>query len=198
MVRRGLDLTICAILLVPALISLSLLIVITILKQGRPILYSQQRVGRFERVFMLYKLRSMSNSRDACGELLPDEARLTSWGRFLRESSLDELPQLWNVVRGDMSFVGPRPLPVRYLPRYNAEQRHRHVVRPGITGWAQVNGRNNLSWEAKFELDVWYVEHQSIKLDIKILWMTTLRVLRREGINSDGHATMPEFLGEQK
>jgi lipopolysaccharide/colanic/teichoic acid biosynthesis glycosyltransferase len=139
----------------------------------------------------------MSNAVDASGELLPDAARLTGWGRFLRASSLDELPQLWNVLRGDMSLVGPRPLPVRYLPRYSVQQRRRHLVRPGITGWAQVHGRNALTWEQKFDLDVWYVDHRSLGLDLKILYMTALKVIHRDGISQDGHATMPEFRGDR-
>jgi lipopolysaccharide/colanic/teichoic acid biosynthesis glycosyltransferase len=195
MIRRGLDLILFVALLVLALIPFSVVVVITIFKQGRPILYSQQRIGRFDRTFTLYKMRSMSNATDAHGELLPDERRLTSWGRFLRESSLDELPQLWNVLRGEMSFVGPRPLPVHYLPRYTAKQRRRHLVSPGITGWAQVNGRNTLTWAQKFELDVWYVDHRTLKLDLKIVLLTFMRVVRRDGIDRDGRP-MPEFLGE--
>jgi sugar transferase EpsL len=196
--KRILDLAISGVLLVPASVVLSVAAAITILRDGWPVMYSQERSGRFDRKFRLYKLRSMSNGVDAKGELLPDEARLTRWGRFLRASSLDELPQLCNVLRGDMSLVGPRPLPVKYLPLYSPQQRRRHHVRPGITGWAQVHGRNNLTWEQKFDLDVWYVDHQSLGLDLKILWMTALKVLRRDGISKDGHATMPEFRGGQQ
>ncbi|HXK02684.1 MAG TPA: sugar transferase, partial [Verrucomicrobiae bacterium] len=134
-------------------------------------------------------------ARDSAGRLLPDEQRLTPLGRFLRRTSLDELPQLWNVLKGDMSLVGPRPLLPEYLPRYNSHQRRRHEVKPGITGWAQIHGRNTLAWERKFDLDVWYVDHRSLWLDIKILWLTVLKVIRREGISQNGHATMPEFTG---
>jgi sugar transferase EpsL len=196
MAKRIFDLIVSGILLVPASVLMLLVAAIAILRDGHPVWLSQERIGRFERPFKLHKVRSMSNAVDASGELLPDEARLTPWGRFLRASSLDELPQLWNVLRGDMSLVGPRPLPVRYLPRYSDEQRRRHLVRPGITGWAQVRGRNALTWEEKFALDVWYVDHQSLGLDLKILWMTAIKVIRRDGISQDGHATMPEFTGE--
>ncbi|HTX64229.1 MAG TPA: sugar transferase, partial [Opitutaceae bacterium] len=134
-------------------------------------------------------------ARDSAGRLLPDEQRLTPLGRFLRRTSLDELPQLWNVLKGDMSLVGPRPLLPEYLPRYNSHQRRRHEVKPGITGWAQIHGRNTLAWERKFDLDVWYVDHRSLWLDIKILWLTVRKVIRREGISQNGHATMPEFTG---
>ena len=137
----------------------------------------------------------MNDRRDAQGQLLPDEVRLTPVGKFVRKTSLDELPQLFNVLRGDMSLVGPRPLRVRYLPRYNQTQRRRHEVRPGITGWAQVNGRNAISWEEKFRLDVWYVDHRSFILDIRILWLTVLKVVKSEGISAEGHATATEFMG---
>jgi sugar transferase EpsL len=147
---------------------------------------------------VLYKFRTMTGARDQTGKLLADEKRLTALGRFLRTTSLDELPQLWNVLKGEMTLVGPRPLLPEYLPRYNAFQRRRHEVKPGITGWVQVNGRNALTWEQKFDLDVWYVDHQSLGLDLKILWMTALKVIRRDGISQDGHATMPEFRGEQQ
>src|SRR5436305_621829 len=143
----------------------------------------------------MVKFRTMTDRRDAHGAPLPDDARLTSLGRFLRRSSLDELPELFNVLRGDMSLVGPRPLLMEYLPRYSAEQSRRHEVRPGITGWAQVNGRNALTWEEKFALDVWYVDHWSLWLDLKILWMTLIKVLKRDGVRAENHATMPEFMG---
>jgi len=162
---------------------------------GRPVLFRQARVGRGDREFTFLKFRTMSNARDSAGRLLPDEQRLTPLGRFLRRTSLDELPQLWNVLKGDMSLVGPRPLLPEYLPRYNSHQRRRHEVKPGITGWAQIHGRNTLAWERKFDLDVWYVDHRSLWLDIKILWLTVLKVIRREGISQNGHATMPEFTG---
>jgi len=166
-----------------------------ILCDGRPVLFTQLRAGLKGRPFRLYKFRSMSNATGKDGRLLPDSERLARWGRFLRASSLDELPQLWNVLRGDMSLVGPRPLPVAYLPRYSQRHQIRHDVRPGITGWAQVNGRNAIGWEEKFDLDAWYVHHQSVTLDLKILWMTLLRLIRPSGISAAGEATMPEFLG---
>ncbi|MEQ1570251.1 MAG: sugar transferase [Myxococcota bacterium] len=161
---------------------------------GRPILFRQDRVGRGDRTFRVVKFRTMSA---APAESTPegDHLRITRVGAALRASSVDELPQLWNVLRGDMSLVGPRPLLVRYLPRYDTRQRRRHEVLPGLTGWAQVNGRNALSWEEKFEHDVWYVERWSLALDLKILARTALQVVRRDGISADGHATMPEFLG---
>lgn len=180
------------IVMLPVFIGVALAILVA---DGRPILFTQQRAGYRERPFRLYKFRSMSNATGPDGKLLPDALRLPGWGKFLRASSLDELPQLWNVLRGDMSLVGPRPLPVAYLPRYSARQRARHKVRPGITGWAQVKGRNALSWDQKFELDIWYVENQSLVLDIKILWLTALRLVRPTGISAVGEATMTEFLG---
>ncbi len=161
---------------------------------GSP-LFVQSRVGKNDRLFSFYKFRTMTNARDAAGKLLPDEERLTALGKLLRATSLDELPQLWNVLKGDMSLVGPRPLLPEYLPRYTAFQHRRHEVKPGITGWAQVNGRNSLTWEQKFEADVWYVDHQSLWLDAKILCLTVLRLVRRDGISQKGHATMPEFMG---
>ncbi|MBK5295226.1 MAG: sugar transferase [Acidobacteriia bacterium] len=164
---------------------------------GAAPVFMQPRVGMNERIFPLYKFRTMTDVRDRTGKLLADEQRLTTLGRFLRSTSLDELPQLWNVLKGDMSLVGPRPLLPEYLPRYTAFQRRRHEVKPGITGWVQVNGRNSLTWEQKFELDVWYVDHWNVWLDAKILWLTVLRVLRRDGISQAGHATMPEFVGSQ-
>ena len=162
---------------------------------GKPVLFRQLRIGHREKVFTFLKFRTMTDVRDQTGKLLADEHRLTALGRFLRSTSLDELPQLWNVLKGDMSLVGPRPLLPEYLPRYTLFQRRRHEVKPGITGWVQVNGRNSLTWEQKFELDVWYVDHQSLWLDVKILWLTVLQVLRRDGISQEGHATMPEFMG---
>ena len=164
-------------------------------KLGSPVLFKQQRPGREEEVFELIKFRTMTDARDEDGELLPDERRLTAFGSRLRRSSLDELPTLWNVVRGDMSLVGPRPLLVRYLGRYTPEQRKRHEVAPGITGWAQVNGRNALTWEEKFELDAWYVENLSLRTDLAILLRTAAQVLAQRDISAEGHATMPEFMG---
>jgi sugar transferase EpsL len=165
------------------------------LSMGRPIFFRQQRPGRFVKPFWLLKFRTMSDRRGAGGKLLPDADRLTRIGRMLRATSLDELPQLWNVLRGDISLVGPRPLLMQYLPRYSPEQARRHDVMPGITGWAQINGRNALTWQEKFALDTWYVDNWSLMLDFSILAKTLLRVLRRDGISSQGHATMPEFMG---
>ena len=180
------------IVLSPLMVCLALLIRV---KLGAPVLFSQVRPGLNTGPFRMYKFRSMTNARDAHGSLLPDAERLTPFGKFLRASSLDELPELFNILRGDMSLVGPRPLLMEYLPLYSARQARRHEVRPGLTGWAQVNGRNALSWDEKFELDVWYVENRSFALDLKILWLTLLTVIRRKGISSDGHATMPPFTG---
>ena len=179
-------------LLSPILVSVAVLIPAL---QGLPILFRQVRPGRFEQPFTLMKFCTMSNRRDSAGVLLPDSERLTKFGGFLRSTSIDEFIQLWNVLRGDLSLVGPRPLLMDYLPRYSPEQARRHDVLPGITGWAQVNGRNAISWEEKFELDVWYVDNWSLWLDIRILCMTVLKVFRREGISRAGHATMPEFKG---
>jgi sugar transferase EpsL len=165
---------------------------------GAPVLFRHQRPGLHGRPFTLYKFRTMSDARGRDGALLPDAERLTPVGRVVRSLSLDELPQLWNVLRGDMSLVGPRPLLMQYLERYSPEQARRHEVRPGITGWAQVNGRNTVDWEKKFELDVWYVDHFSLALDARILFRTALSVVKREGISSAGHATMSEFMGSQK
>ena len=162
-------------------------------KLGSPVFFRQQRPGYHERIFALIKFRTMTDARDAAGQLLSDAARLTPFGRWLRATSLDELPELLNVLRGEMSLVGPRPLLVEYLPRYEPEQRRRHEVRPGLTGWCQVNGRNALSWEQKFALDVWYVDHETLWLDLKILFMTVGQVLFRKGISASDHATMPEF-----
>lgn len=193
--KRLFDLTVSLL----ALISLSMIIGITALlirlKIGSPVLFKQQRPGLNEKLFFVYKFRSMTDERDEAGELLPDDIRLTSFGKVVRNLSLDELPQLWNVLKGDMSFVGPRPLLVEYLPLYNERQARRHEVRPGITGWAQVNGRNAISWEEKFELDVWYVENRSFWLDMKILFMTVAKVFKSEGISQDGQATMRKFEG---
>ena len=165
---------------------------------GSPVIFSQQHPGRNGTIFEMYKFRSMTDARNAEGELLPDEYRLTEFGKKLRATSLDELPELWNIFKGDMSIVGPRPLLVRYLPRYNERQKHRHDVRPGLTGWAQVNGRNAISWEQKFAYDVEYVEKESFLLDMKIILMTVGKVLHRSGINQDGNATMEEFMGTKE
>ena len=179
-------------LLSPLLLALVLLVR---LRLGSPVLFRHVRPGRHGEPFTLVKLRTMRDLRDARGALLPDEERLTPVGRLLRRTSLDELPELWNVLRGDMSLVGPRPLLMEYLPRYSTEQARRHEVRPGITGWAQIHGRNDLSWEEKFAHDVWYADHLSFGLDLRILGRTILAVVRREGIHAEGHATMPKFQG---
>jgi len=183
-----------------ALLVLSpVLLVLTVLgavkMKGNPF-FTQSRPGKDEKIFKLIKFRTMTCETDADGKLLPDEVRLTKYGKFLRSTSLDELPELLNILLGHMSIVGPRPLLVCYLPRYNAEQKRRHLVRPGLTGWAQVNGRNAISWEDKFKLDVWYVDHVSLGLDIKTIFLTVKNVLRREGISGEGQATMSEFMGE--
>ncbi|MCM3735029.1 sugar transferase [Bacillus cytotoxicus] len=179
----------------------SIILVVAILvrlKLGSPILFKQQRPGLHGKPFYLYKFRTMTNERDSSGEPLPDELRLTSFGKFLRKYSVDELPQLINVVKGDLSLVGPRPLLMEYLPLYSNEQAARHHVRPGITGWAQVNGRNSISWDEKFKLDIWYVGHQTFLLDLKILYLTVIKVLKSEGIQNDNHVTMPIFKGSIK
>ena len=166
-------------------------------KLGSPVLFRQVRPGLYGRPFMMVKFRTMTDERGADGALLPDAQRLTAFGHFLRASSLDELPELWNVLRGEMSLVGPRPLLMEYLPLYSPAQARRHDVRPGITGWAQVNGRNAVSWDERFALDVWYVEHCSLWLDLRILWLTVRKVLVREGISAQGEATMPRFTGNK-
>lgn len=196
--KRGIDLLIASTAL---LIFLPLMIIIAIcirIKLGKPVIYKQKRPGLYEKPFYLYKFRTMTNETDENGNLLPDSVRLTNFGKFLRKYSLDELPQLWNVFKGELSIVGPRPLLVEYLPLYTEEERRRHEVKPGITGWAQVNGRNAISWEEKFRLDVWYVDNQSIWLDIKILWLTIIKVLRSEGITYENSVTMPVFKGSKK
>lgn len=182
-------------LLAPLLIVLALLIR---RKMGPPALFRQVRPGLHGRPFEMMKFRTMRNATGPDGQLLPDVDRLTPFGRFLRSTSLDELPELWNVLKGEMSLVGPRPLLMEYLPRYSVEQARRHDVRPGLTGWAQVNGRNALSWEEKFALDLWYVDRQTVWLDIRILWMTAVKVLKRDGISADGEATMPKFEGTRE
>jgi lipopolysaccharide/colanic/teichoic acid biosynthesis glycosyltransferase len=174
------------------------LIIVAILvgrQMGKPVLFRQTRPGLHGVPFRMIKFRTMRDAVDASGVPLPDAARLTRLGRFLRSSSLDELPELWNVLKGEMSLVGPRPLLMEYLPLYSAEQARRHEVRPGVTGWAQVNGRNALSWEEKFALDLWYVENRSLWLDLKIVWLTIRKVIKRDGISAEGEATMPKFTG---
>ena len=178
----------------PVLLVVSCLIAINM---GWPVLFKQARPGLNEKIFFLRKFRTMSDAKDGKGVLLEDDKRITGFGHFLRNSSIDELPGLWSVLVGDMSLVGPRPLLVEYLERYSPEQARRHTVKPGITGWAQVNGRNAISWEDKFRLDVWYVDHQSFWLDIKIIFLTVKKVFFKEGISQQGHATMPVFMGTQ-
>lgn len=194
-IKRLLDFTLSLL----ALIVLSPILLITAIlvrvKLGSPVIFSQERPGRDEKIFKLYKFRSMTDQRNADGELLPDEQRLTHFGKMLRSTSLDELPELWNILRGDMSIVGPRPLLVKYLPLYNAHQARRHAVTPGLTGYAQVHGRNAISWEEKFDLDVYYVDHISFALDVKIIFMTVRCVFAHEGISAEGNATMEAFTG---
>lgn len=194
-IKRMLDILLSGL----ALIVLSpVLLVVTVLvrvKLGSPVIFCQMRPGRNEKIFKMYKFRSMTDARDEKGELLPDDVRLTKFGKALRATSLDELPELWNIFKGDMSIVGPRPLLVQYLPLYNERQRHRHDVRPGLTGWAQVHGRNSISWEEKFNWDIKYVNEISFLNDCRIILQTVSAVLRREGINSADDATMPDFTG---
>jgi sugar transferase EpsL len=194
-IKRALDVllsSIALILLTPVLLLLALLIRLTL---GKPVLFVQERPGLNGRIFRIYKFRTMHNLHGPEGEPLPDGARISRIGRFLRAASLDELPELVNVLKGDMSLVGPRPLRVEYLPLYSPKQARRHEVRPGVTGWAQVNGRNAVSWEKRFDYDVWYVDHWSLALDFKILGLTVLKVFRGEGISARDHATMPFFTG---
>lgn len=195
MAKRLFDVAVAAtglVVLSPVLALLALAIRVNL---GSPVLFSQTRPGLHGRPFTLYKFRSMTGARDAEGNLRPDAERLTGFGRFLRSSSLDELPELWNVLRGEMSLVGPRPLLMQYLELYDDFQARRHEVRPGLTGWAQVNGRNRITWGERFAMDVWYVENQSFSLDLKILLLTILKVFRREGVTQEGRATMENFTG---
>lgn len=194
-VKRLLDILISLIAIVilsPVLIIVAILVRI---KLGSPVIFHQDRPGLNEKIFRLYKFRSMTDEKDAEGNLLPDEIRLTKFGKLLRATSLDELPELWNILKGDMSLIGPRPLLVRYLPRYSEEQRHRHDVRPGLTGLAQVNGRNAITWEKKFEYDLQYINELSFRMDVKILFKTVKKVFERADINSETSATMEEFMG---
>jgi lipopolysaccharide/colanic/teichoic acid biosynthesis glycosyltransferase len=197
-VKSVLDTLVAAMALIvlsPLMVVVAIAIYISI---GKPIVFTQPRPGQDGRIFTFYKFRTMSDRRDSQGNLLPDEERLTAIGQFLRKSSLDELPQLWNVLKGDMSFVGPRPLLVKYLDRYTTEQARRHEVKPGITGLAQVKGRNAISWDQKFQLDVWYVDHWSLWLDLKILFLTVFKVVQQEGINQEGYVTSEEFKGQMR
>lgn len=193
--KRLLDLIVAMVAIAIMLPLLALVAIIVRITLGSPVLFRQQRPGLHGRPFTLVKFRTMRDAVDAHGRVLPDAERLTPFGRFLRSTSLDELPELWNVLRGEMSLVGPRPLLMEYLPRYKPEQARRHEVRPGITGWAQVHGRNAISWEEKFALDVWYVDHRSFWLDIRILLLTVKRVFARAGISQSGHVTAEKFGG---
>lgn len=193
--KRAFDATASLVLLIVLSPVMAVTALLVRLRLGRPVLFRQVRPGLHEKPFVLYKFRTMADLRDAEGNLLPDAERLTPFGRRLRALSLDELPQLFNVLKGDLSLVGPRPLLMEYLPLYTEEQRQRHLVRPGITGWAQVNGRNAVSWEERFAMDVWYVRNRNMLLDLKILFLTFLRLLRPTGINQPGRATMDRFTG---
>ncbi|MFK4465815.1 sugar transferase [Bacillus sp. RC252] len=193
--KRMFDIFISLLLLICFFFVILLVAIIVKTQIGSPILFRQQRPGLHGKSFYLYKFRTMTNERNRNGELLQDHARLTKVGKFLRKYSLDELPQLINVLKGQLSLVGPRPLLIEYMPLYSKEQAKRHNVRPGITGWAQVNGRNSISWDEKFKLDVWYVENQSFLLDLKILYLTFSKVLKSEGITNNKHVTMPVFKG---
>lgn len=193
--KRAIDVAVAGAAIVTTAPILTAAAIATRVSCGSPVFFRQKRPGKGARPFQVVKFRTMNDARDDSGELLPDAERLTKVGAFLRATSIDELPQLWNVLRGDMSLVGPRPLLEQYLPRYSPEQARRHDVLPGITGWAQINGRNTLSWEEKFALDLWYVERWTPWLDIVIIAKTAARVIKREGISSEGHATMPEFMG---
>jgi lipopolysaccharide/colanic/teichoic acid biosynthesis glycosyltransferase len=194
--QRALDLVVAVGLLAVLAMPLAAAALVSLVVQGRPVLHTSRRAGRHGRPFVLLKLRTMTDQRDATGALLPDEARLTRWGRVLRSTSIDELPQLWNVLRGEMSLVGPRPLPLAYLPRYTPVEARRHEVRPGLTGWAQVHGRNAVAWDERLALDVWYVDHRSLALDLRILGQTVGIVVRRAGIAAEGEATMGELRPE--
>jgi lipopolysaccharide/colanic/teichoic acid biosynthesis glycosyltransferase len=193
--KRIFDFFLALIGLILLSVPMAIIAILLWITSGHPILFTQPRPGKDGRIFKFYKFRTMTDERDSSGNLLPDEERLTAVGQFLRKTSLDELPQLWNVLKGEMSFVGPRPLLVAYLDRYTPEQARRHEVIPGITGWAQINGRNALSWEEKFQLDIWYIDHWNLWLDFKILVLTVIKVLKREGITQTNHVNMSEFLG---
>lgn len=197
MVKRLMDIGISVTALLLLLPLLAIVALLIRYKLGSPILFSQARPGLDGQPFRMVKFRTMTDARDAAGNLLPDTDRLPTFGRWLRASSFDELPELWNVLKGDMSIVGPRPLLMQYLPLYSSEQARRHLVRPGLTGWAQINGRNALTWDEKFMLDGWYVDNRSLWIDIKIICMTALKVLRRDGINAASDMTMPVFIGSK-
>ena len=198
MIKWFMDVALSGMALLLLLTAMGITAAMILLKMGRPIFFRQLRLGYQGNPFTIIKFRTMSDTFDSDGNLLPDEQRLTPFGHFLRQLSLDELPEIINILRGEMSLVGPRPLPVRYKARFTSEQFRRHSVKPGITGWAQVNGRNAISWEDKFKLDVWYVDNWSLWLDLRIILMTAMKVLKREGINQKGEATMEEFMGHAK
>ncbi|MEG0149101.1 MAG: sugar transferase [Comamonas sp.] len=195
--KRFFDFIFSLLLIIFLFLPFCFILILARIKIGPDIFFVQTRPGLNGRPFRMIKLRTMNNAVDADGNQLPDAARLTPFGRFLRSTSLDELPELWNVLKGDMSLVGPRPLLMEYLPLYAPEEARRHEVRPGVTGWAQINGRNAINWEEKFALDVWYVDHQNLWLDIKILWLTIKKVLIRDGISAEGEATMSKFTGRK-
>lgn len=197
-VKRFFDIVSSLLAIIVLAVPMVILAVLIRVKLGGPVLFKQERPGKDGRIFTLIKFRTMTNACDENGELLPDEVRLTKFGVFLRSTSLDELPELFNILKGDMSVIGPRPLLVQYLPRYNEHQSRRHLVRPGLTGWAQVNGRNAISWEQKFDYDVEYVENVNLFLDIKIIFMTVVNVIKKDGISSETSVTMEEFMGTEE
>ncbi len=197
-IKRCIDVMISLLAIVVLLPVFIIIIVASFIKLGKPVFFKQARPGLNKKVFYMYKFRTMTDAKDKYGNLLSDEERLTRYGKFLRSTSFDELPELLNVLKGDMSLVGPRPLLVEYLQYYSPEQMRRHDMRPGITGWAQINGRNAISWEEKFSLDTWYIDHWSLWLDIKIFFLTIKKVLKREGISSQGSVTMEKFTGSHK
>ena len=196
--KRAIDLVLSLLLLVLFWWVLAIVAILVRVKLGSPVLFKQPRPGKDEKIFNLYKFRTMTDERDAEGNLLPDDVRLTKFGKALRATSLDELPEVFNIIKGEMAIIGPRPLLVKYLPRYNADQHRRHDARPGLTGLAQVNGRNSISWDEKFRYDVEYVDNISLALDISIFIRTILAALRRSGISAEGEATMPEFMGDER
>nr|WP_326143619.1 sugar transferase [Mammaliicoccus sciuri] len=198
MMKRFIDAVISALLLITTLPILLITSIAIVTKMGKPVLFKQTRPGKNEKPFQILKFRTMADERDSNGKLLPDDKRMTKTGNFIRKTSIDELPQLINVLKGDLSLVGPRPLLMEYLPLYTDEQKKRHLVKPGITGWAQVNGRNAISWEDKFKLDVWYVENQSFKLDMYILYKTFYNVIKRKDISASNHVTIEPFKGSLK
>lgn len=196
--KNFLDKFLACIIFVVSFIFLLIIYIIIRFKFGHPVIFKQKRPGDNSRIFTIYKFRTMSNKMDIYGNLLPDEQRITKFGKFLRSTSLDELPQLFNVLKGDMSFVGPRALLVEYLPLYSSQQKKRHLVKPGITGWSQINGRNTISWEEKLNLDIWYVENRTFLLDLKILWITVVKVIKRSDISSSNHISMEKFTGNKR